>query len=109
MGYFSFLTQDTKKSIANIHSGRKTFIVYMKDNEGNTYTEKNYQGYGVFGGVDFFELLAKMNGKKTREQGIELFYNDKGEKFISPNLFAKKDGEFNGKPPRRCPDQGYFY
>lgn len=109
MGFFSFLTQDTKKSICNAYSNRETFTVYMKDDKGNTYTEEHYKGYGVFGGVDFFELVAKMNGLKTRNQGIKLYYNDEGIKFISPNLFEKEKSKFTGKPPKRCPDQGIFY
>lgn len=109
MGFFSFLTQDTNKSICNAYSDRETFTVYMKDNKGKTYTEENYQGYGVFGGVDFFELLAKMNGLKTRDEGIELYYNEEGIEFISPNLFENKKSKFNGETPDQCPDQGYFY
>ena len=59
MGFFSWKTQDTDTSIANAHSNRATFKVQMIDNNGNVWTENNYDGYGVFGGKDFYELLAE--------------------------------------------------
>lgn len=65
MGFFSWITQDTGKSIANRHSVRPTFPVTMTDNKGNKWHEKNYDGYGEFGGKDYYELIAEMNGKAT--------------------------------------------
>jgi hypothetical protein len=72
MGFFSWKTQDTNKSIANQYSNRKPFKVTMSDNKGNKWTETNYEGYGVFGGKDYFELLAEMNGLKSRNEGINI-------------------------------------
>lgn len=83
MGFFSWITQDTKKSIANIHSERETFTVYLKDNKGNYWKEDAYQGYGVFNGKDFYQLLAEMNSdkcelsgdiEKDRNEGIRIFF-----------------------------------
>jgi len=68
MGFFSWKTQDTDTSIANAHSNRATFKVQMIDNNGNVWTENNYDGYGVFGGKDFYELLAEMNGVVERDK-----------------------------------------
>ena len=62
MGCFSWYTQDTKKSIANRHSTRTVFTVYLHDDKGCKWQEDNYERYGVFGGKDFYELLAEMNG-----------------------------------------------
>lgn len=62
MGYYSWRTQDTNKSIANRHSRLRTAKVHMIDNKGNTWTETDYDGYGNFGGKGFYELLAEMNG-----------------------------------------------
>jgi hypothetical protein len=56
----------------------------MTDNAGNQWVEEQYEGYGVFGGKDFFELLAEMNGETGREAGIDLAHGD--EPFLSPNL-----------------------
>jgi len=62
MGFFSWNTSDTNRSIASSYSNRQTFGVTLKDNNGNTWYEPNYEGYGVFGGVDIFEVIAIMNG-----------------------------------------------
>lgn len=107
MGFFSFKTQDTGRSIANRHSRRRTFDVYMHDDKGNVYFEPNYDGFGVFGSVDFFELLAEMNGKKTREQGIDIAYS--GKPYKSPNLTESAVWTYKNEAPERCEDQGYFY
>tara|TARA_R110002020_G_C16156603_1_gene763055 strand:- start:365 stop:850 length:486 start_codon:yes stop_codon:yes gene_type:complete len=75
MGFFSWHTNDTDRSIANRYQdSRKTFTVYMIDNKGNRYVEEEYEGYGVFGNKDYFELLAEMNfpdeAKKIRSDLI---------------------------------------
>jgi hypothetical protein len=62
MGFFSWVTSDTNKSIANTYSKRKTFTVHMITEDGQVFTEKDYEGYGVFGGKDIYELIADMNG-----------------------------------------------
>lgn len=126
MGFFSWNTQDTDKSIANQYSNRKTFRVQMMDNKGNVWTEDNYEGYGRFGGKDYYELLAEMNGftsDKTGDEytdeargfGIDIAFKDNGsgvatEGVYYPNLIEKADGwvyEMGG--PDTCDYQGYFY
>lgn len=67
MGFFSWKTSDTKKSIANIRSRRKTFPVHMITKCGQVFTEESYEGYGDFGGKDFFELIAELNELDKRE------------------------------------------
>ena len=54
MGCFSWKTQDTDKSIASRYSNRNTFTVSMLDDKGNSWIEDNYEGYGEFGGKDFY-------------------------------------------------------
>ena len=126
MGFFSWNTQDTDRSIANEHSNRKTFRVQMMDNKGNVWTESEYDGYGRFGGKDYYELLAEMNGftsDKTGDEytdeargfGIDIAFKDNGsgvatEGVYYPNLIEKADGwvyEMGG--PDSCDYQGYFY
>ena len=34
----------------------------MTDDKGNRWEESNYDGYGVFGGKDYYALLDEMNG-----------------------------------------------
>jgi hypothetical protein len=113
-GQFSWMTQDTDDQIGserlnNIH-------VYMFDNEGNRYEEKDYEGYGEFGGMDYYTLVAKMNGyteedlkdKKImrkakvvgkpdlRQIGIALAFDEgikprNGKKVLFPALVANKN------------------
>ena len=130
MGFFSWKTQDTDKSIANEHSNRNTFRVQMIDNKGNVWTEDNYDGYGRFGGKDFYELLAEMNGfvsdkyeigtdeytDEARGFGISLAFSKDNHSGVGtegvyyPNLVEKAEGwvyEMGG--PESCDYQGYFY
>ena len=127
MGFFSWRTQDTDRSIANKYSNRKTFPVVMIDNKGNKWVEQDYEGYGVFGGKDYYELLAEMNGveidkdienyeDKMRAAGISLAFskgNHSGvgtEGVYYPNLIEKAEGwVYEMAGPDSCPDQGYFY
>lgn len=133
MGFFSWKTQDTDKSIANQYSNRKTFRVQMMDNKGNVWTENEYEGYGVFGGKDYYELLAEMNGfvsqkgltyesdgeaytDEARGFGISLAFSKDNHSGIAtegvyyPNLVEQAKGwvyEMGG--PDNCEYQGYFY
>jgi len=79
----------------------------MIDNKGNRWEENEYEGYGDFGGKDFYELVAEMNGKQTREEGLDLFFGDKP--FISPNLVESPDLKWVNRSPDMCTEQGYFY
>jgi hypothetical protein len=130
MGFFSWKTMDTDESIANQYSNRKTFRVQMLDNKGNVWTEDNYEGYGRFGGKDFYELLAEMNGVVERDkvelqgeaytdymrgEGITLAFKDNGSGIATkgvlyPNLIEQADGwSYNESGPENCEHQGYFY
>ena len=108
MGFFSFKTQDTGRSIANHYSNRKTFTVYMHDNEGNVYREDNYEGYGDFGGVDFYELMASMNGMKDRQEAVNA-WAAKQEGILYPNLSTSAEWAWRNECPGSCEFQGYFY
>jgi len=74
-GQFSWFTQDTEEQIGS--EPQNTITVYMHDDEGNTWKEDNYGGYGEFGGMDYYELLDKMNGGEgDRSEGIRLAFDD---------------------------------
>jgi len=110
MGCFSWKTQDTDKSISSRYSNRSTFTVTMLDNKGNSWVEDNYEGYGEFGGKDYYELLAEMNGIENadRQDGIDLAFDNKP--FISPNLVENKIGwDYITNEPESCESQGFFY
>jgi len=115
MGFFSWITQDTDTSIANKYSDRDTFPVYMIDDKGNQWYEEDYDGYGNFGGKDYYELLAEMNGGPSdRMWGINLAYENSPDGYNKnikfPNLVEHpKDWVYTDASPMSCPEQGFFY
>ena len=76
-GQFSWMTHDTGDQIGSERQNRIT--VFMYDNQGNKWKESKYDGYGEFGGKDYYELLAQMNGIENpdRQAGIDLAFDDK--------------------------------
>jgi hypothetical protein len=117
-GQFSWMTQDSGQQIGS--EKQNTIDVWMYDNKGNSWYEKGYDGYGEFGGMDYYELLARMNGytdedlqdKKflksirvmgkgsMRDIGIAIAFEklktrDKGGDVLFPALVA--DGRYNWK------------
>lgn len=86
-GQFSWFTQDSDQQIGS--EKENTIDVWMFDDEGNSWYENRYEGYGVFGGMDYYELVAKMNGysdedvkvlrkRALREIGIDLAFGKLG-------------------------------
>lgn len=110
MGFFSWKT-DKGVSIPNVYSSRPTFTVYMVMPDGKKYREDAYEGYGVFGGMDFYEAVAALNGEEGRSAGCTLCFSDppiEGLKF--PRFTANPDKKWEDlKDPKDCPKQGYFY
>ena len=136
MGYFSWKTSDTNKSIPNNNSGKKIFGVKLITPDGKEFIEKNYEGYGDFGGKDIYELIAELNidsnlkwvqdifeenkNKPLRNIGLKItfFENSSGdftkcfEKGLKmPKITTLKyKGNFEDIPyPENCEFQGYFY
>ena len=119
MGFFSWHTNDTRLVIWNRFAckdfyvkGRKVRTVYLIDNKGNKYKEDNYEGYGVFGGKDFYVVVAEMNGIDTSDeesarcQAIDL--EDSGKPYLSPNLVTNPDAVWKNKAPKDHEGQGYY-
>ena len=115
MGFFSWKTQDTNRSITNTWSGMPTFSVTMTDDKGNKWHEDEYDGYGVFGSKDYYELLDEMNtGGSDRGRGIDLANPNNSGKAISegikfPNLTEDANHIWIDKEPENCEHQGFFY
>lgn len=108
MGFFSWHTNDTQEPIWNIWTG-KAKTVHMIDNQGNTWREDNYEGYGDFGGKDYYELLAEMNGLDSdRQLGIDLNFNREGIDFITPNLVTDPSIPWKDEQPLDHEGQGYW-
>ena len=107
MTYISWLTLDTGKSICNNKSGNKLFTVYMHDNNGNLWEESNYDGFGNFGGKNYFDLFAEMNNLDT--DGFEEYHFGNGD-YEYPILteFKKTPKSFKIKNVDD-PEQGFFY
>ena len=85
--------------------------VYMFDDKGKYYYENNYDGYGEFGGKDYYDLVAEMNGYtaddaekfggtfgELRGIGIKLAFGELEPKNGGPVLFpalVTKPDKFN--------------
>ena len=113
MGQFSWITQDTNEGIRNNGYEAKKRKAFMHDNNKNVWIEDDYEGYGVFGGKDFYQLLAEMNkvegltGKvdHDRSLGIDLAFSDKPH--ISPNLSRSRNWDWENRSPESDPNQGW--
>ena len=116
MGFFSWIAMDTGRSIRNRHvEGYSSQVVYMRDQKGNVWKEDDYDGYGVFGGKDFYQLLAEMNEvegltgdvNNDRQLGIDLAFSK--DAHISPTLNEHHHSDWVNEHNQHCPDQGFFY
>jgi hypothetical protein len=111
-GQFSWFTHDTDQQIGS-EPENTLRAVYMFDNKGNKWLETNYEGYGDFGGKDYYELLAQMNGMANpdRSEGISLaFSGKKGILYpalvVDPN-FNYKTHDFTEEAPND-PNQSWY-
>jgi hypothetical protein len=111
-GQFSWFTHDTNQQIGSEEENTLP-SVYMFDNKGNKWLEKRYEGYGEFGGKDYYELLAQMNGMANpdRSEGIDLaFSGKKGVLYpalvVDPN-FNYKTHDFTEEAPND-PNQSWY-
>jgi hypothetical protein len=120
MGFFSWNTLDTNESISNIYSVRDALpVVMVNPKTGEMFEELNYDGYGVFGGKDYYELLGELNetdedGVNMRSIGIALELGNNGNnEYIAPLLLTYKNKndwkKYVGQKPTICPFQGFFY
>ena len=110
MGFFSWKTSDTNKSIPNIYSGRDPVPVKMLDDKGNAGIESAYEGYGDFGGMDYYALVAQMHGHEPdRDIGITIAFSDNPNPL--PKLVESGCEEYYEDLPDSpmCEYQGYFY
>ena len=113
-GQFSWFTQDTDQQIGSEPENTLPFV-YMHDNKGNKWLEKDYEGYGVFGGKDYYELLDQMNGGDgDRERGIDLAFDKEAVeagKVLFPALTVSSTlpsyHSFN-EAPKDDPNQSWY-
>jgi hypothetical protein len=84
MGQFSWLTSDTGEQILEQLSdhGIKQTVYLLQPGDLPSIREDNYEGYGVFGGIDAMEWLARINGAGIdRNDGITLQYSGRPLQF----------------------------
>jgi hypothetical protein len=112
-GQFSWMTQDTGQQIGS--EEENTIPVYMFDDKGNFWYEKNYDGYGEFDGMDYYELLDKMNGGRgDRGRGIDLaFGNEKvASRVLFPALVTRPNFDWRShdftKEAKHDPNQSWY-
>ena len=113
-GQFSWFTQDTNQQIGSQEGN--TIPVYMFDDKGKFWYEPSYDGYGNFGGMDYYALLDKMNGGRgDRNRGIDLAFGHEkvASKVLFPALVAGASN-FNYKThdftqePESDPNQSWY-
>ena len=114
-GQFSWMAQDTGRQIGS--ERENTITVYMFDDKGQKWEEKKYDGYGEFGGKDYYELLAQMNGVENadRQDGIDIAFGKtktKGKTLFpalveDPKRFNYKRHDFTVQPDND-PNQSWY-
>jgi hypothetical protein len=114
-GQFSWMAQDTGRQIGS--ERENTITVYMFDDKGQKWEEKKYDGYGEFGGKDYYELLAQMNGVENadRQDGIDIAFGKtktKGKTLFpalveDPKHFNYKRHDFTVQPDND-PNQSWY-
>lgn len=120
MGFFSWKTSDTKKSISNIYSSRGAKPVFVLCPDGSKIYEDKYEGYGRFGGQDIYALVARWNNPELcngddahdRNIGIDIASNEEDNaKLMYPIKIVEDNNlDYNDvEPAKRCKYQGYFY
>lgn len=115
MGQFSWITSDTKRAISNVQG--KTFPVWMIMPDGVKLLEEEYEGYGVFGGRDFYAVVAQLNNpelkgtdEELRHHGITITFkgDPDGGAGIQPRFV--EDGNLNWEDVENSahdPNQGW--
>lgn len=114
-GQFSWMTHDSNTQIGS--EKQNTIRVTMFDDKGNKWEEKKYDGYGEFGGMDYYELLAQMNGIENadRGDGIAIAFDKKKVKgkvlfpalIEDPKRFNFKKHDFT-KEAESDPNQSWY-
>ena len=109
MGFFSWKCAECNESVSNKHSIRIDDSDCMLVTPNETYHDPEYDGYGVFGKVDVYEML----GDGDRNKGIETsFHGDKESlpfkiKIVHSRCHHKTYDELDES--ERCSEQGFFY
>ena len=116
MGFFSWkLADKPEQTIFNQHCDQGPTPCIMLLPDGTQYLELEYDGYGDFGGHDFYSEVSLLNGGDgDRMHGIDLMQVNKFE-CAPPGIKAPKLVSVECSRPyadlpnnKTCPTQGYF-
>ena len=119
MGCFSWIAQDTNIPIymnGYQKPGYEQRTYYMWDNKGNSWKEPSYEGYGMFGGKDYYILLAEMNraysendtDEKKRNEGIFIEFSSNRDGVVFPNLTESSIWTWKNNQPSSHYNQGCY-
>lgn len=134
MGFFSYITQDTKESVTNQYyegtpCAPHTKTAYIIDHLGNAYGGV-YDGYGRFMTRKVFKESRKiwelMDTAQTNEEKRKVYdqytsylennsytYDDINDKCLlqgkCANIVKNPMSKWVNKEPKGCPHQGWFY
>jgi hypothetical protein len=119
MGIFSWIAQDTHAPIyidGYQKPGYEQRTYYMFDNNGNSWKEPSYEGYGIFGGKDYYILLAEMNhvygdnvsDEIKRDDGIHIEFRCNHDGILFPNLTENSIWTWTNKQPIQHCNQGCY-
>jgi hypothetical protein len=119
MGFFSWIAQDTNIPIyidGYQKPGYEQRTYYMWDNKGNSWKEPSYEGYGMFGGKDYYILLAEMNRvygedvteEQKRMEGIDIEFRSNHDGIVFPNLTETSRWTWKNKHPECHYNQGCY-
>ncbi len=109
MGFFSWKCAECNESVSNKHSSRIDDSDCMLVTPNETYHDPEYDGYGVFGEVDVYELL----GDGDRIKGIDHYHSGDRDslpftiKVVHTRCCGKNYDELNES--KNCSEQGFFY
>ena len=119
MGFFSWIAQDTNEPIyitGYQQPGYEQRTYYMWDNKGNSWKEQSYEGYGMFGGKDYYVLLAELNRiygedvteEQKRNEGIAIEFGSNHDGIVFPNLTETSIWKWKNKQPVYHSNQGCY-
>lgn len=97
MGYFSWLDCIDN---TQIKINEKAFLLVPADFGGGHLATEFYNGFGIFGGCDVYELVAEWNREKITNKMINDIYQEpKKSQFCGLYEFEKRDLIEKGKTP----------
>ena len=92
---FKFSDSDKITRIYDTKNTRSHKWIFLKDDQHRVWDEKQYKGDAVFGGKNFFELLAEMNMSKSRLEKANCTPTEMGMKLYrgTTKLIKKSKGQ----------------